>query len=77
MIKIANANVINIESQSGNRWHPNVVFYDNDLKIIEIYKDDNLQKNLRLDVPTDTKYIKINDLYSLSNLRRGISITKE
>lgn len=77
MIKIANANAINIQSQSGNRWHPNVVFYDNDLKIIEIYKDDNLQKNLRLDVPTDTKYIKIDDLYSLSNLRRGISITKE
>lgn len=77
MLKIANANAININSNSGNKWHPNVVFYDKELNVIEIFKEDNLQKNLRLDVPTDTKYIKIDDLYSLSNLRRGISITKE
>lgn len=77
MLKISNANAIKIESNSGNNWHPNVVFYDNELNVIEIYKEDNLQKSLRLDVPVDTKYIKIDDLYSLTNLKRGISITKE
>lgn len=77
MIKVANINAININSNGGNRWHPNVVFYDNDLNIIEVFKENSLQKSLRLDVPIDTKYIKIDDLYSLSNLRRGISITKE
>jgi len=77
MVKIDYANAISINSNPGNRWYPNVVFYDNDLNIIDIYKDENLQKSLRLDVPTDTKYIKIDDLYSLANLKRGISITKE
>lgn len=77
LIKIDTANAINIISRNGNRWHPNVVFYDNELNIIEIVKEDSLQKSLRLDVPIDTKYIKIDDLYSLANLKRGISITKE
>jgi len=77
MLKIANANAINITSRPGNKWHPNIVFYDNELNILEVYKENGLQKSLRLDVPIDTKYIKIDDLYSLINLRRGISITKE
>ncbi|APW64410.1 hypothetical protein LPB137_00460 [Poseidonibacter parvus] len=77
MLKVANANSINIISKSGNRWHPNVVFYDNDLKIIENFKDDSLHQNLKVDVPNNTTYIKIDDLYSLANLKRGISITKE
>lgn len=77
MLKIANANSLNIISNSGNRWHPDVVFYDNDLNIIENFKDDSLHQNLKVDVPNNTTYIKINDLYSLANLKRGISITKE
>lgn len=77
ILKVSNANSLKITSNSGNRWHPDVVFYDNDLNIIENFKDDNLHQELIVDVPNNTTYIKINDLYSLANLRRGISITKE
>lgn len=77
MLKISSASKITINSNSGNRWFPNVVFYDKDLNIIEIFKDDSLQSNLKLDVPNDTNYIKIEDLYTLANLKRGINITKE
>ena len=77
IIKVENATSLNIVSNSGNRWHPNVIFYDNDLNIIESFKDDSLHHNLSVDVPNNTTYIKIDDLYSLANLKRGISITKE
>jgi len=77
LIKISNANSLNITSNRGNRWHPDVVFYDDDLNIIENFKDDSLHHDLRVDVPINTTYIKIDDLYSLANLKRGISITKE
>lgn len=77
ILKISNANSLKITSNSGNRWHPDVVFYDNDLNIIENFKDDSLHQTLRVDVPNNTTYIKINDLYSLANLKRGISVTKE
>lgn len=77
MLKVSSINALNISSHSGNRWYPNIVFYDENLNIIEIYKDESLHKNLRVDVPNDTKYIKINDLYTLANLKRGLNITKE
>ncbi len=77
MVKVSNANALNINSNNGNRWHPKIIFYDDDLNIIDTYKDDSLHKSLRVDVPNDTKYIKIDDLYTLANLKRGINITKE
>lgn len=77
LVKVSNTNSLKITSNNGNRWHPDVVFYDNDLNIIENFKDDSLHETLRVDVPNNTTYIKINDLYSLANLKRGISITKE
>jgi len=77
MIKVNNLLNLSIYSYNGNRWHPKIVFYDNELNIIEIFKENSLHKNLTVEVPNDTKYIKIDDLYTLANLRRGISITKE
>jgi hypothetical protein len=77
MVRVSNANALNIQSNNGNNWHPNIIFYDDELNIIDTFKDDSLRKDLRVDVPNDTKYIKINDLYSLANLKRGLTITKE
>ena len=77
MIKVQNSSKINIDSNTGNSWYPSVVFYDDDFKVIEILEKDSLHKSLRLNVPNNTKYIKIDDLYSLANLKRGINITKE
>lgn len=77
MIKVSNAKVITIKSSSGNIWYPNVVFYDEALNIIGIYEENSLHKSLRLEVPNNTKYIKIDDLYTLANMKQGINITKE
>lgn len=77
MIKVDNLQNLSVYSNSGNRWHPKIVFYDNELNIIEIFKEDSLHRNLTIQVPDYTKYIKIDDLYNLANLKRGISITKE
>ena len=77
MIKVSNTKVITIKSSSGNIWYPNVVFYDEALNIIGSYEENSLHKSLRLEVPNNTKYIKIDDLYTLANMKQGINITKE
>jgi hypothetical protein len=77
IIKVSNISKININSNVGNSWYPNIVFYDEDFNVIEIYEEDSLHKSLGLSVPNNTKYIKIDDLYSLANIKRGINITKE
>ncbi len=65
---------INILSKSRNQWFPYVVFYDTNLNILEIVKENSLHKNISLSIPEETKYIKIHDIYTLSNLKRGLSV---
>ena len=63
-----------IRSYPLNKWHPYIVFYDNALNILLIYVSDDTQKSLKLDIPQNTKYIMIDDKYTLSNIRSGLKI---
>lgn len=76
-VKVNEIKALNINSNNGNRWYPKLTFYDKDLNVIEVLKEDSLHSNLRVEVPNNTNYIKIDDIYTLANLKRGINITKE
>lgn len=76
-LKIANAEILKIYSYGGNSWRPNIVFYDDELNVLKLYKKDSFTKFLRVQIPQNTKYIKIDDLYSLANLKKGIKVLKE
>lgn len=77
IIEVDNISNITISSTAGNSWHPNIVFYDSNYNVLEIVEKDSLHRSLRLSVPNSTKYIKIDDFYSLANLKQGLNITKE
>lgn len=74
-IKIDSATYISIVSRRLNNWLPYVVFYDKNLNILKVSKDDKVNKSLTLKIPEKTKYIKISDLYTLFNIKRGLSVT--
>lgn len=74
LLEIENEKRLNIISRPGNQWFPYVVFYDEHLNILEIVKENNEKKGIRLAIPSYTKYIKIEDIYSLSNINRGLSV---
>ena len=73
-VKIDNARSIDILSKPGNQWFPHVVFYDEHLNILNIVKEDSKHNNLQLEIPEETEYIKIEDIYTLSNIKRGLSV---
>ena len=73
-IKIKKAKSIYVASRILNKWFPNIVFYDNQLKILKVVNEDKVHRNIRISVPEDTTYIKISDLYTLINIKRGLSI---
>ena len=77
MIKVSNTSVITMKSGAGNIWYPSIVFYDDGLNIIGTYQENSLHKSLKLEVPKNTKFIKIDDLHTLANIKQGINITKE
>lgn len=76
-LKVSNAQKLKIYSYSGNSWRPSIAFYDEELNVLKLFKKDSFTKYLRVVVPQNTKYIKIDDLYSLANLKKGIKVTKE
>lgn len=65
---------INIKSYPLNRWHPYIAFFDSNLDILSVYSSDEVAKNLELDIPEDSKYIMIDDKYTISNIRSGLKI---
>ena len=73
-INVANAKVAVITSPRGNRWHPNIVLYDQNLNILDNISKDIKSYNIRLEIPRDARYMKVSDLYTLDNLRRGLTI---
>ncbi len=77
-IDVEGAKSITLKSLGGNNWHPYIIFYDHDLKIITNYTKERKSYNITLKIPSNAKYIKISDLYALINLKRGliVKITK-
>ena len=49
-------------------------FYDKDLKIIDNYTKERKSYNVSLKIPSGAKYVKIGDLYTLENIKRGLKI---
>lgn len=73
-INVTGARTISISSKRGNRWHPYIVFYDDDLKILDNYTKERKSYNVSLKIPRHTKYVKISDLYTLENIKRGLKV---
>ena len=54
------------------------MFYDEHLNVLKIVKKDRMFKGLTISIPETSRYIKVTDLYTLINIKRGLSIiTKE
>jgi hypothetical protein len=73
-INIGNFKKIKITSSKFDNWYPYVVFYDKNLNILNIIAYKKIFRSLVLNIPDDTKYIKIRDNFSKINFKRGILI---
>lgn len=73
-ITFDNANTLSITSKNMNKWFPNIVFYDKKLNILNIVRRDYRTSFYRVNIPKNTKYVKIDDIYTLENIKRGLSV---
>jgi hypothetical protein len=74
MLSIQDGKSLQVISRNLNNWFPNIVFFDEDLRVLKIIKRDRVYKGLTVKIPNDTKYVKITDMYNLINIKRGLSI---
>ncbi len=73
-ILVEEIKTISFSSKIADRWHPSIIFYSDKLHIISDYRKDSPTNRLKLPVPIDAKYIKVSDLHTLDNIKRGISV---
>jgi hypothetical protein len=73
-IEINNATKLQIIGRTLNHWFPYIVFYDEHLNVLKTVKKKRVYRGYRTNIPHRTKYIKITDLYTLVNIKRGLSI---
>jgi len=63
-----------IKTKKIDYWHPSVWFYDSKLNLINNIKINRKVVKLLLDIPPGCEYIKITDIYSAENFKRGIIV---
>ncbi len=76
-IKLEDVKRVTIRSHNADFWYPKILFYDEGLNLLSKTEEDNRKLTLRVSVPKKAKYIKIEDRYTLENIKRGIKVTLE
>lgn len=66
-----------LEANPSDYWYPKINFYNENLypiKTIEINKRETV---IKLSIPKNSVYVKVEDKYTLENIKRGLSVTFE
>ncbi len=74
LIYANNSKNINIKASLSDHWYPYVVFFDEALHVLSLKKINDRTPALRLDIPVGCKYIRIGDMYTLDNIKHGLSV---
>ncbi|MBN1838939.1 MAG: hypothetical protein JW802_02735 [Campylobacterales bacterium] len=73
-IDIKNAQEVILSVHAGDRWFPDVVFFDENLNLLSSVKAEESTRTLKLKVPQGAVYLKISDMVMLDNIRHGLSL---
>ena len=71
-IDVSAVSALKMKSHRANSWYPYIAFYDKDLRLLKVFKQDKETKTLALDLPESTQYIRVTDLYTITNIRYGL-----
>ena len=73
-LNVKSAKSLTLWSLKGNSWYPYVSIYDKELHLLKVYKRDKRTNKIKLELPEDTVYVKVADLYSLKNIKQGLRV---
>jgi hypothetical protein len=73
-IDVKNMREVTITVHAGDRWFPDVVFFDGNLHLLSDVKSEESTRTLKLKVPSNAAYLKIGDAFMLENIKHGLSL---
>jgi len=68
-LNVSKIQKLKISSSNRNDWYPYIAYYDSSLHLLKVIKRDEKTRHLTLNIPLDTYYIKISDIYTLKNVK--------
>jgi len=68
-LNVSKIQKLKISSSNRNDWYPYIAYYDSSLHLLKVTKRDEKTRHLTLNIPLDTYYIKISDIYTLKNVK--------
>lgn len=74
-LDVSKTKQIVVTSLKSNNWYPYIAYYDASLRLLKVYKRDKKTWQITLNIPRDTMYVKVSDLYTLKNIKDGLKIT--
>ena len=76
-VKVDDVKKIIIRSHNADNWYPKITFYDEGLNLLQKIEEDQRRYVLRTSIPEKAHYIKLEDKYTLDNIKRGLRVTLE
>lgn len=73
-LDVSRASKLTLWSLKGNNWYPYIAFYDDNLRLLKLYKRDKRSWQIIINLPRGCAYVKIADLYSRKNMNAGIRV---
>lgn len=74
-LNVSAINSVDIKSSARNRWYPYIAFYDASLHLVDLQKRDRVTKSLHIEIPSNAKYMKISDIYTLKNVKDLLTLS--
>ncbi|MDR0408007.1 MAG: hypothetical protein LBH45_03720 [Campylobacteraceae bacterium] len=72
-----NTKTITLEANPSDYWYPKINFYNENLYLIRTVKSDKRETAMKLRVPQNSVYMKVDDRFILENIKRGLAVTFE
>ena len=73
-LNIENGKSIDLKPSNLDSWYPKIFFLDADLNPIHTVIKDQKTYKLSLEIPKNSRYMIISDIYTLANIKRGLDI---
>jgi hypothetical protein len=73
-LNVSDTRKLTVWSLQGNNWYPYIAFYDDDLRLLKLYKREKTSWQVIINLPRGCAYVKIADLYSRKNVNAGFRI---
>jgi hypothetical protein len=72
-----NVDTITFWAHASDYWSPKISFYTQNLQLIKMIEEDKKTQTIKLKPPKTAAYMKVEDKYTLENIKRGLSVLIE